>query len=69
MKHIGFAVVAAAVLAVVGPRITPNYAQVEKPAAQSTAPAASGPVGRESHPVSMLRMRAGDGYPSDFDRR
>ena len=64
MKHIGIAVVAAAVLALIGPRITPGYSQIEKTTPHSSSAANAAPA-----PTSMLRMRAGDEYPSRFDRR
>jgi len=67
MKHIAFAVIAAAVLAVVGPRITPDNWNLGAQSAAAAAP--SGSIGHEHHPTSLLRMRAGEEYPSSFDRR
>jgi uncharacterized protein YjeT (DUF2065 family) len=56
MKHIIFAVIAAAVLAVIGPSITPDNWQM---GAQNAA----------ASPTSMLRMRAGEVSQPSFNAR
>lgn len=55
MKHIIFAVIAAAALAVIGPNITPDSWQM---GAQNAA----------ASPSSMVRMRAGEASPPSFSK-